>query len=194
VTCSKNSGCYSAAWTGIDGFTNSPLIQTGTEQDYSKGRATYQAWWTTSAWGYREQVISTGCSSDPNHNCGTVAAGNSMSAHITKGSGSLWTITLSDDSAGWTFTKTTPYTGPGASAEWIMEAPTVGRIATLPNYTTFPFDKGTVNGSSPGLVAINGGELIQNHQVVSIPSSPDPDSDGFAMAYGPSAPSAPTTS
>jgi hypothetical protein len=193
---SKSSGCYSATWTGIDGFTNSPLIQTGTEQDYSRGGATYQAWWTTSALGYSEQVISAGCSSELDNNCGTVAAGDSMSAHITKTSGSLWTITLSDSSARWTLTTTTSYTGPGASAEWIMEAPSIGHIATLPNYANLTFDKSTADGVSPGLVASNGGELIRKRQVVSIPSGPDLEpggkpSDGFAMAYGSTAPNPP---
>ena len=48
---------YSAAWVGIDGFANSSLIQTGTEQDYYNGAAHYAVWWTTSAQGFAEQPI-----------------------------------------------------------------------------------------------------------------------------------------
>ncbi len=36
---------YSSSWIGIDGFNNSNLIQTGTEQDYTSGGAQYCAWW-----------------------------------------------------------------------------------------------------------------------------------------------------
>src|SRR5437879_3072779 len=36
---------YSSTWTGIDGFNNSNLIQTGTEQDFVNGAPHYAAWW-----------------------------------------------------------------------------------------------------------------------------------------------------
>jgi hypothetical protein len=180
---------YSAAWTGIDGFNNGSLIQTGTEQDYYNGSGHYAAWWTTSAQGFLEQVISQ-----------PVQPGDSMTATITKAkSGSSWTITLADTTENWTFTKTVTYTGPGASAEWIIEAPTVGgRTAPLANYTSpTTFDHGTVNGNrNPALVVSDGGELVagsgRHAEVVSIPSRPDSDTDGFNMAYGAVAPSPPT--
>jgi len=178
---------FSAAWAGIDGFNNSSLIQTGTEQDYYKGSAHYAAWWTTSAQGFAEQPIA-----EP------VSAGDPMTATISE-SGTLWTMTLTDNSSShsWSFTEgPITYTGPGTSAEWIMEAPTVGgRIAPLAHYSTFAFDSGTVNGASPGLSANDGGELVQGRQVVSIPSGPDKDTtpDGFAIAYGSTPPAPPTS-
>ena len=178
---------YSAAWAGIDGFNNSSLIQTGTEEDYYSGWAHYVAWWTTSAQGFVEQPIAKPVSpSDP------------MTATISR-SGNSWTITLADRSTShpWSFTKgPIVYTGPGASAEWVMEAPTVGgRIAPLAHYSTFAFDSGTVNGVAPGLTANEGGEMIQGSQVVSIPSGPDKDvvPDGFAIAHGSTPPSAPAS-
>ena len=36
---------YSSAWIGIDGFSNSHLIQTGTGHDWIDGKAYYYAWW-----------------------------------------------------------------------------------------------------------------------------------------------------
>jgi hypothetical protein len=187
-----SSSTYSAAWAGIDGFNNNSLIQTGTEQDYYSGSAHYSAWWTTSAQSFIEQPIS-----------GTVLPGDPITATITETPGSsTWTIKLVDSAAGngWTFTKSVVYTGPGASAEWIMEAPTVGgRIAPLAHYSSpTAFDPGTVDGSlNPGLVASNGGELIQGSrrfsQVVSIPSGPDNDTDGFNISYGATAPSPPSS-
>jgi hypothetical protein len=168
---------------GIDGFNNSSLIQTGTEQDYYRGSSHYAAWWTTSAQGFVEQPIAH-----------TVKAGDSMNATISATGGTTWAITLADKTQGWTFTNQVTYTGPGASAEWILEAPTVGgRVASLARYQTTPFDPGTVNGGSPQLVQIDGGVMTQGRSTVSTPSGPDNDSDGFAVAYGSSAPPPPAS-
>ena len=58
-----------------------------------------------------------------------------LTASISKGV-SGWSITLTDSSNGNSFTTTgLAYAGPGTSAEWIVEAPTVGgRLATLARY------------------------------------------------------------
>ena len=179
---------YSAAWLGIDGFNNDTLIQTGTEQDYYSRSAHYSAWWTTSAQNFEEQPIS-----EP------VKAGDVITATITEVDAltHLWTISLTDssESPNWTFTMNETYTGPGASAEWIIEAPGVnGRVATLAHYSTTTFNLDSVNGTSPSLVAGDGGELVQGNffrsQVVSIPSGPA-NGDEFAMAYGSVAPAVP---
>lgn len=175
---------YSAAWVGIDGFTNSSLIQTGTEQDYYSGSAHYAAWWTTSAQGFAEQAITSGCTGTGT--CGLVRAGDHMTASISGRIGGSWTMQIADATQAWAFTEgPIAYTGPGASAEWIMEAPTVGgRVAPIAHYSTFAFDSGTANGTSPGLLSSEGGELIQGGAVTSIPSVPDTDLDGFNCAYG----------
>lgn len=195
------NGSYSAAWTGIDGFNNSSLIQTGTEQDVSStGVASYAAWWTTSAQSFVEQRISSGCSGTGQ--CGHVSAHDAITATITQaGAGSTsWSISISDTTAQWSFTQPVTYTGPGASAEWIVEAPTVGgRVAALADYATANapevFDLGTINQqTSPALTYSDGGELLTRRSgVLSIPSAPDVESspDGFAIAYGATAPAAP---
>ena len=171
---------YSASWVGIDGFNNSSLIQTGTGQDYVSGRATYYAWWEILP--AAETQITTFA----------VQPGDQMSATISKGAGSTWTIAISDARNGGSFSTTQSYSGPGTSAEWIEEAPTVGgRIATLANYGATTFDPGTVNGGNPGLTISDGGVMIQNRVQVSTPSRPDNDTDGFNMAYGSTAPSPP---
>jgi hypothetical protein len=118
-----------------------------------------------------------------------------MSATITKGSGSSWTITIKDVTNGGSFTTTQNYTGPGTSVEWIEEAPTVGgRVATLAHYSSpDTFDPGTANGVSPGLTAADSGVMVQKRSQVSTPSAPDSDADGFNMAYGSNAPAAPSS-
>ena len=176
-TVSGSSTAYSAVWTGIDGFTNSNLIQSGTEQDVINGVAHYSAWWEILP--APETVIPSIA----------VTPGDSITVTIAKGSGSTWTITLQDANGNQSFTTQQSYSGPGTSAEWVVEAPTVGgRVATLAHYGSTAFDNGTVNGSAVSIPANSGGELIQgsrfSSQVVSIPSEPDGTGDGFASSYG----------
>jgi hypothetical protein len=174
---------YSSAWVGIDGFNNSSLIQTGTESDYYSGSAHYNAWWEILP------AAETPISSI------SVRPGDVMTASITKGSGSSWTITIKDATNGQSFTTVQNYTGPGTSVEWIEEAPTVGgRVATLAQYSSpDTFDPGTANGGNPGLTAADGGVMVQKNRQVSTPSLPDSDTDGFNMNYGSTAPAPPTT-
>ncbi len=171
---------YSSAWVGIDGFNNNNLIQTGTESDYYQGSAHYYAWWEILP------AAETRISSI------TVHPGDVMTASITQTSTGHFSITISDNHGG-SFTTSQAYSGPLSSVEWIEEAPTVGgRIATLAHYSSpDTFDPGTANGANPHLVAYEGGVMVQGGVQVSTPSNPDSDSDGFNMAYGSSAPSAP---
>ena len=179
VSPSKGS-TYSSSWVGIDGFNNSSLIQTGTEQDYYNGSAHYNAWWEILP------AAETPISSI------TVRPGDSFTASITKGSGTSWTITISDVTTNQSFTTVQTYTGPGSSVEWIQEAPTVGgHVATLAHYSTTTFDPGTANGVPPGLTAADSGVMVQKRTVVSTPSAPDVEADGFSVAYGSTAPSPP---
>jgi hypothetical protein len=115
-----------------------------------------------------------------------------MTASITHGTGSSWTITISDTTSGKSFTTTKTYTGPQTSAEWIEEAPSLGgRVATLANYGSTTFDPGTVNGVAPGLTASDSGVMVQKGVQVSTPSNPDADADGFSAAYGSKLPAPP---
>lgn len=172
---------YSSAWIGIDGFNNSSLIQTGTEQDASsKGSTSYTAWWEILP--AAETPITSM----------TISPGDSMSASIANNGNGTWTIHIQDTTTGQSFTTTQTYTGPAQSAEWILEAPEVnGRIATLANYGQTTFNPGTVNGANPGLASNDGGVMIQHNVQVSTPSIPDSDTDGFNMAYGSLAPTPP---
>lgn len=174
---------YSSQWVGIDGFNNSNLIQTGTEADYYNGSAHYGAWW---------EILPAAETVIPSI---TVHPGDHMSASVTKGSGSSWTISITDTTTGATFSTVRSYTGPGTSAEWIEEAPSVGgHVATLATYSSpDTFDPGTANGGNPQLKAADGGVMIQRNQQVSTPSAPDSDTDGFNMAYGSTAPAPPSS-
>lgn len=173
---------YSSSWVGIDGFSDSSLIQTGTEQDFVNGAARYYAWWEILP---APETVITALAVYP---------GDLMRASIAEGSSGSWTIAITDATRGESFTTTQSYSGPRSSAEWIEEAPTVGgHVATLANYGQTTFDPGTANGTNPGLVAADGGVMIQHGAQVSTPSVPDSDTDGFNVAYGPTSPPAPSS-
>lgn len=169
---------YSSNWVGIDGYNNSSLIQTGTESDYYNGSAHYAAWW---------EILPAAETVIPSI---IVKPGDTITASISKTSGSSWAITIADGHQSFTTTQT--YSGPQTSAEWIEEAPTVGgRVAPLANYGQTTFDPGTVNGANPRLTASDAGVMVQKRVQVSTPSSPDADTDGFNIAYGASVPAPP---
>jgi hypothetical protein len=215
-----SSATYSSAWIGVDGFNNSDLIQTGTEEDYYSGAAHYNAWW---------EILPAAETALPSQY--TVAAGDRMRASIyetssttTVGGGGgrfgrggrggttehIWDITIADTTRGWSYSTSQAYNGPGTSAEWVMEAPEVnGRIATLAHYTITPpsgvgdFDNAGVLTSIPtgtptyagaGLnYANDSGVMIQNNVQVSTPGDPDsPALSAYNVAYGSTLPSTPT--
>jgi hypothetical protein len=208
------SATYSSAWIGVDGFNNSDLIQTGTEEDYYNGSAHYNAWWEILP--AAETAISS--SSYP------VSPGDSTSAQIWETSTTvstgrshqrstehIWQIGITDTTRGWHFRTSQAYNGPGTSAEWILEAPSVGgRIATLNPYTiTAPAGAGdfdsagtlaTIGGSTvptyrnAGLNYSNdAGVMIQNNVQVSTPGNTDGSLNAFDAQYGDNTPATPTS-
>ena len=198
ATQQPSSTTYSAAWVGVDGFNNSNLIQTGTEQDFYNGTAHYGAWW---------EILPA--AETPLPSSYVVKANDKMSASIYEtsttsggikvgryhfGSQHVWVITIADTTAGWTFTTDQTYNGPGTSAEWVLEAPQVGgHIATLANYKINPspstagdfanagVQNGIVGSGSPSYknaqlnltYSNDAGVMIQNGAQVSTPSAPN---------------------
>jgi len=207
------SPTYSSTWVGIDGFTNSKLIQVGTEQDYYGGSAHYDAWWEILP--APESVLAP--SSYP------VSPGNRMKAAIYENAATttvlsgttptvehLWDIVISDVTKGWTVTTVQAYNGPTTSAEWIHEAPIVnGAVSTLAHYAvaaptaTGDFDNAGIRhvilatgGSAvfrgAGLdYAVDAGAMVQNNVAVSTPSGVDGALTAFNVAYGAAMPAKP---
>jgi len=202
------SAWFSSAWVGIDGYSDTHLIQTGTEEDFYGGSAHYSAWWE----------ILPKAESGISH---PVSAGDAMSATITQLSTTVmrpkrkkakvvtkyWTISLQDRTQGWTFSTTQLYRGTGNSAEFIVEAPVVGRtVSTLAGYSFLPGSGlgGDINsalvatsiGGAPtgaGLSYANdAGTLVQNGVQVSTPGPQDTSATAFNSSYGATEPAAPT--
>jgi hypothetical protein len=211
AVAASTSATYSSAWIGVDGFNNSNLIQTGTEEDYYNGAAHYNAWW---------EILPASETALPSSY--SVTAGDRMKASIYETSSTVttggffrrstehvWVVTISDTTRGWTYTTKQGYNGAGTSAEWVVEAPEVGsRIATLAHYTITPptsigdFDNAGVlsNIVSSGTPVYTGanlnyqndsGVMIQNNVQVSTPGDPDAPLTAFNAAYGSAVPPTP---
>lgn len=159
-TVSGSGSHFSSQWVGIDGFSNSNLIQTGTEADVVNGRAQYDAWW---------EILPAAETVIPSI---TVRPGDSFTASVAKQSGTTWKITITDNSTGASFTTNRTYRGPGTSAEWIEEATQVnGVIGAPPRFTTFSFTNSTANGGNPNLNSNGEILLVQNGTTFSTPSA-----------------------
>lgn len=178
------TGTNMSEWVGIDGMANSSLIQAGIDEypDPSNSNLFYLfPWWEI----LPSPATAITSLAQP------IAAGDSVTIHIAQVDGSLWSITLTDDTTGASFTTTQTYTGPGMSAEWIVEAPSNGSTGAeypLAEYTPTTFSGVSVVGADTVEPAI---VMVQNSVVVSVPSTPSPSGSSFNLAYGDVAPDPP---
>jgi Peptidase A4 family len=174
-----------AEWVGIDGGNGgNALIQAGfnetpdpNDPNNPKGFV-IQPWWEILP---AAETYITSVSIQP---------GDRVTVTIVQVSGTDWRITLTDDTNGGTFTTDQTYTGPAATAEWILEALTVGgNIAPLAPFSpaaTFSglgFTGTSTNLQKVVMVASHGGNQVAT------PSALTP--NGFNVAYGSSAPPPP---
>jgi hypothetical protein len=125
TSCTKGSSPeYAAFWIGIDGWTSKTVEQIGTESDCRNGKPSYYAWYEF----YPEpSYCATGMTS--------LTPGDKMSATVSWDKDTkAFTLTISDETAGLTFTKTFTPVLPRArsSAEWIAEAPSSVIKGVLP--------------------------------------------------------------
>jgi hypothetical protein len=112
ATCTGVSGDqYAAFWVGLDGYSSNTVEQTGTDSDCDGGTPSYYAWYEL----YPNPGFEV-----PNID---VTAGDVMSASVVY-NGNEFTITITDETKGQSFTKSSGVRGAErSSAEWITEAP-----------------------------------------------------------------------
>jgi len=194
--CASSPEGYAAFWTGIDGWTSSTVEQIGTDSDCVNlegtrtGTPTYYAWfefYPQDAYLIGSYSNAGACESD------CVSPGDVMSAEVkfsgTSGGGfrhregERFTVTITDQTRGWTFTTTS--TVPGAkqsSAEWIAEAPagcdTTSGLCELADFGTVNYGEAftaipntafaTVAGKTQALGSF--GSSVQQAVMVSYPS------------------------
>lgn len=147
LTCSAGQATYVAVWVGIDGYSDSTVEQTGTEQQCSSGGATtYYAWYEMYP--------------HPMFQLFTVYPGDSMSASVTYGRSGSFSLTITDSTPGHTNTATVTQTLHQAqlqSAEWIVEAPYSGGVLPLANFGTVSFTGATFTPAGGNAMAVDGG-------------------------------------
>jgi hypothetical protein len=110
VNCNKTPNAYASFSVGIDGFSSATVEQTGTDSDCNGNSPSYYAWYVFAS----NFAVITSLSISP---------GNQMSAQVIY-SGSKFTITITNESTGKSYSKNGKVTGAKrSSAEWIAEAP-----------------------------------------------------------------------
>jgi hypothetical protein len=161
----------SGTWLGIDGVTNTTLIQAGTAQETANGQTSYSAWWET-----LPQAATP---------LWPVAPGDTIQASIVETSANNWTISIQDVTTHQPSTIAVSYATPGTSAEWIQEAPFDGQsILTLANYGTVRFTNLTVNNAAPTAASLQAIDMIDSSQNVISKTGPfDAAADAFTVTY-----------
>jgi hypothetical protein len=163
-------------WVGIDGATNTDLIQAGAYESQACDCVT--PWW---------EVLPAAATDIPM----TVAANDQVTVTIDQVSGTSWEISLTDDTNHQTFSITRPYTGPATSAEWIVEDPSGygGGLYPFSDYTTTTFSALGFTGTENSLTEV---VMIQGATHLSTPSAwTGALASGFAVAYGGGVPPSP---
>jgi hypothetical protein len=127
---------FAATWTGIGGYSTSDLIQAGVaEQSLPSNPLTgpqYYPWYEMLP---DSAVQLTNCTGDAS--C-TVTPGDRMTVTITRTATGAWKIS-EVDAGHWSWQSTFNYASTGSSAEWILEAPTVGAQTVLAGVGTAHF-------------------------------------------------------
>jgi hypothetical protein len=177
----STSALYSASWVGVDGMNNTDLIQTGTAQDTNDG---YDAW--VEILPAAEQEIFR-----PGGGPAQVEPGDQINAYVAETATSdMWTIYIQDSTQNWYFQQNFRYHGPGQSAEWIEEAPTVGGEQSTPaDFGTVDFSGTEIYGDfgSSG-TAWYSTDMDADNEIAMV------DQAGTTTLAMPSAPSVPSSS
>lgn len=164
-----------ATWVGIGGANTTDLIQAGTEATVNgDGTVTYDAWTETLPQSTKSVSLA-------------VNAGDTVSVTITEQTTGLWLIDMKNVTTGKSYTTTIRYNSSKSSAEWIQEAPSVGRgVAPLDSFGTVRFTAGStvvdgrqqsVSGAGAKAVTMTDGA----NQPLAVPSAIGGDGSSFSV-------------
>ena len=169
---------YSVNWVGIGGYSDSTLIQLGTVQEVSTTNATsYHVWYELYPAG--AQIISPAVKPGD-----IITAALECTAACDPSQVQTWQLTMSDETAGWSWTQSVQYQSSMASAEWILEAPWSSSELPLADYGQATFDPVFANGVNPNLtVAANGIQMADPWGETSNPSDPV-NGNAFSTCWG----------
>jgi hypothetical protein len=121
----------------------------------------------------------------------TVNAGDQVTVTIFQASSDLWAIAVDDDTTGQLFRTEQTYTGPGSTADFVVEAPALASAPTIPlPLASFSPATDFTNLQTVGDTTATAALVLVEAEVqVATPSLKTP--TGFAVGYGSLAPSAP---
>lgn len=178
---------FSGVWVGIGGYGEDTLIQTGTEQEYFRGRSVYYAWYELLP-DYLVRINSL-----------HVRAGDTIVASISliSENESEWLIEISDVTRGEHFEKVVIYNSSMLSAEWIVERPKVnGVVSTLADFgnVTFIDCKATVDGVSGTINIFSYAQFVMHDEANSLVSVSPLSDEGSSFTVGYIEPLSPTVS
>ena len=164
-----------ATWVGIGGLSSRDLIQAGTQAMVDGSGVTYTSWIEMLPQSSRDVPLS-------------ISAGDSVTVSITQQSGDDWVIAMKNNTTGGTYSVTVQYSSSNSSAEWVQEAPSVGRgLVSLDQFGAVQFsgaaavrDGKTMSLSALGAKAIT---MINGQgQAIAQPSTISNDGSGFTVA------------
>jgi hypothetical protein len=163
----------SATWVGVDGVSNSSLLQTGTFQATADDVAEYFAWY---------EILPA-----PAVLIGGVEPGDQMAAAISSTSAGIWTVRIEDFTSDQEFDSPVSYDGPGTSAEWIEEAPatSTGSTLSLANFGSVMFNN--VNYAVAAEAAVTATPVFMlgsQQQVIAYPGNVNTAGHSFSVTFG----------
>jgi len=164
-----------ATWVGIGGANTTDLVQAGTEATVSPdGTVTYDAWTETLPQATRTVTLS-------------VSAGDTVSVTLTEQTAGSWLIEIKNVTTGRSYTTTIRYSSSKTSAEWIEEAPSLGRgIAPLDSFGTVTFSAAStvVDGKKETLKAAGAKAVTMTNgagQALAVPTAIASDGASFSV-------------
>jgi Peptidase A4 family len=159
VTCNSTNDLF-APWVGIDGYGSSTVEQTGVQTDCSSGAPVLSAW-------YEMYPAAPVYFNDP------VSEGDNISASVVSNGGGSYTLTISDNTKGWSEHLNKSLSADNVSAEAVIESPT----SSYPSFSSLTFSNVQANG-----------QALDNFSVTDLESGgygPSPLSGGtFSMSPG----------
>jgi hypothetical protein len=172
---------HASTWVGAQSADGSaPFIQLGTTEDlFSSDSPEYAGFWSDSHVGYHPQFIFN------------VKAGDLISSDMTRVP-SGWQLVFDDETKNRSTTLTIHYgsTGTYNQGEWLQEDPTSGLVSATdlpyPDMSLVTFDHLRVNGTSPSLTLLGGGQaMLASGGTFLVPSAVHDDAFSFSSPTGP---------
>src|SRR5712692_4401229 len=165
-----------ATWVGIGGLTSNDLIQAGTQAIVDGGGTVeYSSWIEMLPQSSRNVPL-------------TVSAGDSVTVTIAQQTGNDWLISIKNNTTKGSYSVTVQYSSSNSSAEWVQEAPSVGRgLVSLDQFGTVQFSGASAvrDGKTMSLSALGAKAITMINglgQAIAQPSTIATDGSSFTVA------------